>query len=157
MRVVSHSLSFSIDPSWRIAIVHSSYYPEEVLKLISGATQALIDAGIPEKNIAVHSTSGCFEIPLLGSVIAQQKKADALIGLGIIVEGETYHADLVARETARGIMDVQVRHGMPFAFEILYVKKLSQAKVRSAGSQNKGGEAARTALHSLAEIGKLRS
>ncbi len=144
------------DPSWRVAIIHSSFYPEEVGTLVAGAREALIAAGIDAKNVTDYPVSGSFEIPLIGAVLAQEKKADALIGLGIIVEGETHHARLIAGETARGIMDVQVTHGMPFAFEVLYVKKLSQAKVRSAGSHNKGGEAARAVLHSLAQIAGTR-
>ena len=117
----------------------------------------LLKAGVPSKNIRAIPVPGSFEIPLLGAVLAQEKKADALIGLGIIVEGETHHADLLARETARGIMDVQVQYAIPFAFEVLYVKKLSQAKIRSTGAENKGEEAARAVLHSLAQIKKLRS
>jgi len=86
-----------------------------------------------------------------------RKKADALIGLGIIVEGETYHGEILARETARGIMDVQLQSHIPFAYEVLYVKTLEQAKERSMGADNKGGEAARAVLQSLAEIAKLYS
>ncbi len=146
-----------INPAWKIAIVYSSYYPEEVSHLVQGAKDALTDAGILAANVSEHPVTGSFEIPLLGAAIAEKKVADAIIGIGIIVEGETHHAGLVAHETARGIMDVQVRYQMPFSFEVLYVKKLSQAKVRSAGAQNKGGEAARSVLHSLAEIAKLGS
>ena len=145
------------DPSWRIAIVYSSFYPEEVSALVAGAKQVLLAAGIPSENITDYPVPGSFEIPLIGSVIAHEKKADAIIGLGIIVEGETHHAELVAREAARGIMDVQIGYGMPFAFEVLYVDSLAQARGRSSGSDNKGGEAARAALHSLAQIRKLRS
>ena len=145
------------DASWRIAIIHSSYYPEEVAHLVAGARAELLQSGVKADNIVECGVTGSFEIPLIGAVLAFEKNVHALIGIGIIVEGETYHAELVARETARGIMDVQVQYGVPFAFEVLYVKKLSQAKVRSAGTHNKGGEAARTVLHSLAQMGKLRS
>jgi len=150
-------LAENVDPSWLIGIIHSSFYPEEVSTLVAGAKQVLLESGIPSENIADYPAPGSFEIPLLGSVLAREEKADALSGLGIIVEGETHHADLIAKETARGIMDVQVHCGIPFAFEVLYVKKLSQAKVRSAGVRNKGGEAARSVLHSLAQIAKLQS
>lgn len=146
-----------IDPAWRIAIISSSFYPKEVSRLVAGAKQVLLEAGIPSENIADYPVPGSFEIPLLGSVIAREKKADALIALGIIVDGETHHADLIARETVRGIMEVQIRHGIPFAFEVLYVEKLLQAKARSKGPSNKGGEAARAVLHCLAEMARIRS
>ncbi len=145
------------NPAWRIGIVHSSFYMEEVGKLIQRAKGVLLKAGVAPKNITEYPVPGSFEIPLIGAVLTFEKKVDALIGLGIIVEGETHHAELIARETARGIMDVQVQYGVPFAFEVLYVKDVEQAKVRSSGADNKGGEAAASVLHSLAQIEKLRS
>ncbi|NOS68214.1 MAG: 6,7-dimethyl-8-ribityllumazine synthase [Candidatus Peribacteraceae bacterium] len=145
------------DPSWRIGIVYSSFYKEEIGAMVAGAKQVLLKAGITPTNITEHSVSGSFEIPLIGTALVFEKKVDALIGIGIIVEGETHHAELLARESARGIMDVQVRYGVPFAFEVLYVKKLRDAQVRSSGTNNKGAEAARAVLHSLAQIRKLRS
>ena len=145
------------DASWKIGIVYSSFYKGEVGSMVDGARKVLKEAGISSKNITEHAVAGSFEIPLIGSALSAEKKVDALIGLGIIVEGETHHAELIARETARGIMDVQVHFGIPFAFEVLYVKKFSQAKARSGGMQNTGEEAARVVLHSLAEIARLRS
>ena len=150
-------LKIVVDPSWRIGIVYSSFYAGDVSKLISGAKAVLLQAGIKKENITEHAVPGSFEIPLIGTVLAREKKVDALIRLGIIVEGESQHAGLVAAEAARGMMDVQTQYGIPFAFEILYVNDLEQAKVRSSGADNKGGEAARVVLHSLAEIQKLHS
>ncbi len=113
--------------------------------LIASAEEALTEAGIDPKNIAVHSAAGSFEVPLLGAAIAEANAADALIGLGIIVEGDTHHADLLAREAARGIMDVQLQYRLPFAFEILYVDSLALAQKRL----DKGREAAIAVLQSL--------
>lgn len=145
------------DSSWRIGIVYSTFYKEEVDALIAGAKEALISAGLPADNITLHQVAGSFEIPLLGSVLAKEKKVDGLIGLGIIVEGETEHGKLVADAAAKGMMDVQVQYQVPFAFEILYVRALQQAKERASGEHNKGAEAARAVVHSLAQIQKLHS
>ena len=82
----------------------------------------------------------------LGSIIG------ALIGLGIIIEGETHHARLLAEQAARGIMDVQLQYGIPFAFEILYVDSLSLARERL----DKGREAAYAVPHSLEELKRIR-
>lgn len=141
----------SVDPSWRIGIVHSRYYKEEMKTMVQGAVDALKEAGI--QNITLHPVPGSFEVPLLGAAIAEAKKVDALIGLGIIVEGETHHARLVAENVTAGIMDVQTTYRIPFAFEVLYVKGLLQAKKRL----DKGKEAAQTVLHSLAQIQTIRS
>ncbi len=121
--------------------------------MVKSATDALRSAGIAQENITVYPVPGSFEIPLIGSVLAAHKKVDALIGIGIIVQGETAHADLLAAQTARGIMDVQVRYAIPFAFEVLHVTSLRQAAERSA----KGEEAARAVLLCLAQIGKIHS
>lgn len=145
----------SIDPTWKIGIVYSAHYEEETLGLVEGAKKYLLEAGLLKKNVTLHPVSGAFEIPLIGAQLAARKKVDALIALGIIVEGETHHADLVAAECARGVMDVQITHHIPFAFEVLYVDKLSQAKTRSSGEANKGAEAAFVTLHSLAELRRI--
>lgn len=144
-----------VNPGWRIAIVHSSYYPEEVSQLVEAARKTLEDAGIPRTNISVHPVAGSFEIPLIGAALLEAKGADALIGLGVIVEGETHHADLIARAVSRGIMDVQIRYRKPFSFEVLYVDSIDQARARSGTDGNRGAEAARGVLHSLAQLHAL--
>lgn len=142
-----------LSSSWRIGIVHSSFYETEIQAMIDSACAVLSEAKIPASRITLHPVAGSFEVPLIGAALCEAKKVDALIGLGIIVEGETQHASLLAAETARGIMDVQLRYQMPFSFEILYVKNLEQARARG----DKGAEAAYAALHSLAELHRIHS
>ena len=153
MRISTSANIGTVDPSWRIGIVYSSFYTEEVEALVASAGVSLQEAGIPSKNITMHPAAGSFEVPLIGAALAEHKKVDALIGLGIIVEGETHHAALLAEETARGIMDTQLKYQTPFAFEILYVDSLKQAQER----KDKGREAAHAVLHSLAELKRIRS
>lgn len=150
-------LPTGIDKQWRIAIVHSSFYREEIDALVKGAVDVLMEAGIPATNISLHPAPGSFEIPLLGAALAEAKQVDALIGIGIIIEGETHHARLLAEQVARGIMDVQLQYRLPFAFEVLYVSSLDQARERSTGETNKGREAARAVLHSLAQLRRIGS
>ncbi|MDO8648845.1 MAG: 6,7-dimethyl-8-ribityllumazine synthase [Candidatus Peregrinibacteria bacterium] len=130
---------------WRIAIVHALFHEAEVQAMVEYAKRTLIDAGVSENAITLHPVAGSFEVPLIGAAIAEAKGADALIGFGVIVEGETHHASLLAEQTARGIMDVQIRYRIPFAFEILYVADLNQARARA----EKGREAAVSVLRSL--------
>jgi 6,7-dimethyl-8-ribityllumazine synthase len=119
--------------------------------MIEGAQKVLQDAGIARGNVRTYAVPGSFEIPLIGSALIAAHEVDALIALGVIVEGETHHASLIAGEAARAIMDLQVRHLIPFAFEILYVHNLEQARARI----NRGAEAARSVLHALAQIEPL--
>lgn len=142
-----------VDPNWRIAIIHATYYKEEIVALVESALSALKEAGIPEKNVALYEAPGSFEIPLIGAALADAGAADALIGIGIIVQGETKHADLLAEAVTHGMMDIQVRYRIPFAFEVLYVDCLPQARARG----EKGKEAALAVLHSLAELRRFPS
>lgn len=148
----SPSLPARISSGWRIGIVHARYYPEVVSSLILSAETVLRDAGIAQNNIRTYAAPGSFEIPLIGAGLIDAKEVDALIALGVIVEGETHHARLIAEQAARAIMDLQVRHRLPFAFEILYVRSLEQARART----DRGAEAARSVLHALAQLSALQ-
>jgi len=152
---VSSSAPIYVNPEWRIGMIASSFYKEEIDSLCEEAHTFLVLAGIEPTNIKRYDVPGSFEIPLIGAALAEKHSFDALIGFGIIVEGETQHARLIAEQAARGIMDVQVRYRIPFAFEVLYVQTLEQAKVRAIGDGNKGKEAAAAVLHSLAQLGAL--
>lgn len=152
-----HTAIPAAHPHWNVGIVASSYYKEEMDALVAGAKEALMEAGLPAANISVHQAPGSFEIPLIGEALAQAKRVDALIGLGIIVQGETKHADLLAGAVASGIMDVQLRHTLPFAFEVLWVDDIAQAQERCHGTANKGREAAIAVLKSLATLAKIHT
>lgn len=145
------------DPAWKIGIVASYYYKEEMDGLVAGAKEALKEAGLPDENVSLWEASGSFEVPLIGAALADAGQVDALIGFGIIVEGKTQHARLLADQVARAFMEIQTGYLMPFAFEILYVNDIVQAQERSApGPSNKGREGAHAALHSLAELKRIR-
>lgn len=143
-----------IDPSWRIGIVASSFYKKEIDALTQGARHLLEESGVQSENITEYPVPGSFEVPLIGAALAEAGKVDALIGFGIIVEGETHHAQLLAEQAARGIMDVQLKYQIPFAFEVLYVESIQQAQERSVF---KGKEAARAVLYSLAQLRTIQS
>jgi 6,7-dimethyl-8-ribityllumazine synthase len=143
----------NVDPAWRIGIVHTLYNAADVAPMRATAREALLAAGIPQANITEYEAPGAFEVPLIGGALAKEGMVDGLIGLGIIVQGDTAHADHLARETARGLMDVQLSTGIPFAYEILHVDSLRQAAERA----DKGAEAALAVLHSLAQLRAIRS
>lgn len=150
------SLPQRINPNWKIGIVASLYHDALIEPMIDAARSTLLHAGVKAKNITLHRCPGAFEIPLIGSALATTRKYDALIALGVIINGETHHAELLARECARGIMEVQLDYLIPFAFEVLYVKNLAQARVRSAWKNNKGTEAALAILHTLSTLKNIR-
>jgi len=140
-------------PAWRVGIVYSSFYTKEINHMLKGAIDTLKVVGMEEKNIRQYPVPGSFEIPLVGAALAKEGSIDALIGLGIIIEGETHHARLIAENAARGMMDVQTKYGIPFANEVLYVDSIVLARERL----HKGEEAAISVLHSLAQLASLQS
>ena len=159
MQVTTNSFSYPefINPSWRIGIVHTLYYSEYILKMVEGAKECLLKTDIVPEKIKLFPVLGSWEIPLIGAKLAKSGNFDALLGFGIIVKGETFHDEHLARETAKAMMDIQVQYGMPFAYEILHVKSLDQVPSRIEGSFNKGTEAAMATLHSLAQMSQIRS
>lgn len=142
---IKEIIEMSLRPTWRIGIVYSTFYEEEMNVLLRGAMDTLKTLGIPEENILLYPVPGSFEIPLLGAKLAHEKSVNALIGLGIIINGETEHGRLIADSTARGMMDIQVQYRIPFAFEVLFVDSIELARQRL----HKGEEAAMAAIRSL--------
>lgn len=145
----------NVNPTWKIGIVYADYYMKEIMPLVEGAHAFLREAGIAEHAISLHPVPGSFEIPLLGEALAHAGVVDALMAFGIIVQGDTHHARLLADQSTRGLMDVQLKYRIPFAFEILYVHDVKQVIERSTGEGNKGREAANAVLRSLVQLGKI--
>lgn len=141
----------------RIAIVASEYNRKHVDSLLDGALRVLRDAGAEVKVVRVP---GAFEIPLVVECLAGQEdpKFSALLCLGVIIRGETAHADLVGESVTRALMEIGVRHRIPVVHEVLLVGTLEQADVRCLDARhNRGVEAAGTALSMARLLARLRS
>ena len=143
-------------PDGRFAIVVARFNGLITESLLAGCIDGFVRHGVNEAALDTVRVPGSFEIPLIGAALAEQGAVDALIGFGIIVEGETHHARLLADAATEGIMDTQLTYHIPFAFEVLYVKSLEDARARTTGNSNKGIEAAVAVLHSLALLKKIR-
>ena len=135
----------ALDPLPKIASVRSEYYEDLLTVMESEARNTLEEAGIPQEYIQTISVPGAFEIPLACQTIAP--KVDGIIALGIIVQGQTHHAEEIARSCTDGLMRVQMQEGVPIAHEVLYVQSREQAEARTS----KGKEAAHTLLRTIAK------
>jgi 6,7-dimethyl-8-ribityllumazine synthase len=144
-----------VDTGWKIAIVRSAWHPECVDPMVTEAKAELTRLGVPKANVFTVEAPGSFEVPLLCQWAIRERKADAVIAFGVIVQGQTHHARIVAEQAAAGIMKVQLETGAPIAFEILFVDDVAHAKARSTGEHGKGPLAARTVLISLAKLKHL--
>ncbi len=139
----------------KLAIVLSRFNENVVEKLKKGALACITDKGGNEPD--VFYVPGAFEIPFFSKQVALKKQYDAIITLGCVIRGNTPHFEYVAGEAARGINQAGMETGVPVIFGILTVNTLEDALVRaSAGKENKGYEAALTAIE-MANLCKFRN
>lgn len=130
----------------RLGIVASRFNEKLCAKLLERARAEAKKLGV--KELVVEQVPGALEIPLALQWLAQSGKFDCLAAIGCVVRGETYHFEVVANESARGVMDVALEFGIPVANGILTTEDEAQAEARL----DKGAEAVRTAL----EMARLR-
>lgn len=139
------------------AIVSSQYNGEFVAGLVEHARQEL-EVISPNFNIQAHEVPGAFEIPLLVQEVASRGGIDAIIALGVIIEGETQHAALIAGAITTSLQQLSLTHRLPVIHEVLLVKNAEQARVRCLESEiNRGTEAARVAAKMVQALNALRS
>ena len=142
----------------RILIVEARFYEHIAEKLLAGATAVLDEAGAQYDRISVP---GALEVPpaiamALDAGRARRAPYDGVVALGCVIQGETYHFDLVSNESARGLMDLALNERLALGNGILTVDNEMQALARAGGAKgNKGAEAARAALTIVALKRKL--
>jgi 6,7-dimethyl-8-ribityllumazine synthase len=127
----------------RVGIVLSRFNAEIGEVLLQGALRALTEAGVAESAIAVVTVPGALEAPLALQRMAQTGDYDALVALGAVIRGETYHFEIVANESAAGVASVQLEFGIPIGNGILTTDTDDQAKARADA---KGHDATLAAL-----------
>jgi 6,7-dimethyl-8-ribityllumazine synthase len=127
----------------RVAVVLSRFNAAIGEALLAGALRGLQEAGVAERDILVVTVPGALETPLVLQRLAQAGDHDALVALGAVVRGETYHFEIVANESAAGVAGVQLEFGIPIGNGILTTETEAQAVDRA---ETKGFEAAQAAL-----------
>lgn len=136
-----------------IGIVQARFN-ESITDALYQACQAeLLALGVQEKNIAHVKVPGALEIPVALQALAERDDFDALIALGCIIRGETYHFELVANESGSAVTRLALDYQLPIANAILTTENLEQALARQ---EEKGRDAARVAVemaHLLEDIG----
>jgi 6,7-dimethyl-8-ribityllumazine synthase len=131
----------------RILIVEARFYAHLNDMLIAGARAVLAREG---HEVEVLTVPGALEVPGAIALAAKARLYDAFVAIGVVIRGETYHFEIVARESARAIMDLTLE-GIAIGNGILTVENEAQARVRADPAQkDKGGEAARAALALMA-------
>ncbi|MGP1717275.1 MAG: 6,7-dimethyl-8-ribityllumazine synthase [Methylophilus sp.] len=127
----------------KIGIVLSRFNENIGAGLLQACEQELLKLGVKAEDITLATVPGALETPLVLQHMALTESYDALIALGAIIRGETYHFEVVSNESARGISEVQRDTGVPVANAILTTEDDEQAEARVAV---KGAEAAQVAI-----------
>ena len=132
-----------IGESLRIGIVRARFNDAITQKLATACLAELDRLDVEEDDIKHVTVPGALEIPIVLKAMADSGDFDALIALGCIIRGQTYHFELVANESGAGITRVALDHGVPVANAILTVENEEQAWARA---EDKGRDAARVAV-----------
>ncbi|MGA7910150.1 MAG: 6,7-dimethyl-8-ribityllumazine synthase [Candidatus Dormiibacterota bacterium] len=127
-----------------VAVVVSRFNEDISRRLLRGALDALGQHGVDEPD--VFWVPGSLELPVTALTLAEKGGYDAIVCLGCVIRGETYHFEVVAGQTAAGIMQVQLDTGVPVTFGVLTTEDRDQALARSGPKNNKGAEAAEAAI-----------
>ncbi|WP_047550846.1 6,7-dimethyl-8-ribityllumazine synthase [Methylotenera sp. G11] len=127
----------------QVGIVLSRFNSDIGEGLLSACKDELLKLGVESNAITIATVPGALETPLILQHMALSEKYDALIALGAIIRGETYHFEVVSNESARGISEVQLNTGVPVANAVLTTEDDDQAIARM---HIKGAEAAQVAV-----------
>jgi len=131
----------------KIVIVASQFNGFITERLLSGCLKEFDRQGIKKTDIIVAWVPGSFEIPLAAFKFAKKKTIDAVVCLGAVIRGETYHFELVAQAAAQGILQVSLNTGKPVIFGVLTTDTVDQAYKRSEEQgDNKGRDSAVAAI-----------
>jgi 6,7-dimethyl-8-ribityllumazine synthase len=128
----------------RIAVVVARFNEDVSKRLLRGALAALEEHCVKDPD--VYWVPGSLELPVTALTLAEKGGHDAIICLGSVIRGETYHFEIVADQAAAGIMQVQLDTGVPVTFGVLTTEDRDQAFARSGPKNNKGAEAAEAAI-----------
>ena len=126
-----------------IGIVQARFNEGVTNALADACRQELVALGVEEKNITHVKVPGALELPCALQALAESENFDALIALGCIIRGETYHFELVANESGAAVTRLALDYQLPIANAILTVENLAQAQARQ---EEKGRDAARVAV-----------
>lgn len=127
----------------RIGIVQARFTNPIGTQLVKSCTERLQKLGVSANDITLATVPGALEIPLILQSMARSRQYDALVAIGVVIRGETYHFELVANEAAAGVSRISLQEHIPIANAILTTENDAQAIARMF---NKGSEAAVVAV-----------
>ena len=144
---------------YTIGIAVAEWNSEITHALAQGALETLRQHDVKEDNIKLYHVPGSFELTTAADLmLTNDKKMDAVICIGCVIQGETRHFDFICEAVSQGVTNVSIKHGEPVIFSLLTTNDMQQAKDRAGGKHgNKGVEGAVTALKMVAFQKQLES
>ena len=131
----------------RFGIAAARYNTDLADALLANCLDTLAKAGADMRNIKVLKVPGSFEVTAAAAKLARSRKCDCVIGLGVLLQGETRHAKHIGDAVAHGLTNISILLGVPTVFGIVTAETVKQARVRCVGKEhNRGREAALTAI-----------
>ena len=141
----------------KIAVVASKFNDFVTKRLLEGCLDELERCGLQKKNITIVWVPGSFEIPVAALAFAKKKTIDAVICLGAVIRGETFHFELVAQGAGQGILQASLLSGKPVIFGVLTTDTVNQAYKRSEKKgDNKGRDAANAAIEMINLLSQIK-
>ena len=132
--------------SKRTISIIASLYNEDLVNSLLNSTVDELRRVIPDININVYRVPGAFEIPVCAKKLIDYNDVDTLIALGVIIKGETAHAELVAQSVTQSLQEIATERKTPIIHEVLLTTNREQAVERCQGNKNRGIEAAKAAI-----------
>jgi len=126
-----------------IGIVRARFNDAITTRMTEICRAELLALGVAQRHVTVVTVPGALEVPIALKAMADQDDYDALVAIGCVIRGETYHFELVANESGAGVTRVSLDHQVPIANAILTVENEAQAQARV---EDKSREAARVAI-----------
>jgi len=143
--------SSKIDASaFRIGIAAARFNEALVDGLLARVQERLRAAGVNAANITVVRVPGSHEVPWAANALAQKPRIDCVIGLGVLIAGDTNHHEMVGTSVSHALQRVALTTGVPVINGVIVVNSLAQAKQRCVGKINRGAEFAQAALEMAA-------
>ena len=138
----------------RVTVLVARWNAPVTDRLLAGALEVLAAAGVADDDVTVMEVPGAFELPQAAGFVAASGRADAIVALGCLVQGETHHDRVIADACARGLTDVALATAVPVTFGVITALTQAQADARSnpAAPPGKGGHKGREAAEAAIRL-----
>jgi len=130
----------------RVGIIRARWHNEIIDSLIDGAKASFKESGVPDDAVIEYEVPGSFELPLAARYMALSGQVDAILPVGVLIKGDTYHFEAISDSVSKSLMEVGLQTGIPVIFGVLTVNTEEQAKERSTGSNNHGTQWGKAAV-----------